>query len=338
MTEPSGIDVSILIVSYNTRALTLEALSSAVRETVQSSFETIIVDNASHDGSATALAQHPSKPHVIALHENIGFGRANNLAAKHARGRYILLLNPDTVVLDGAIDALVDFADAYPDAMIWGGRTVFADGSLYPTSCWGRMTLWNQFCRVTGLTGVFSQIEFFNGEGYGGWKHDTVRQIDIVSGCFLLIERNAWQALGGFDPHFFMYGEDADLCLRAQRMGAKPMVTPAATIVHLGGASETVRTAKMVRLLSAKASLISRHWHPLLSPVGQGLLALWPLSRAVALTCASAVTRSKGHRDAAKTWAEIWAQRAQWRSGYPVHDLSDGVSPTATAAALNTVA
>ncbi len=317
MTQSTGIDVSILIISYNTRALMLEAISSAVRETVQSSYEIIAVDNASHDGSADAIAQHPAKPKLIALTENIGFARANNLAAKHARGRYILLLNPDTVVLDGAIDALVGFADANPDAQIWGGRTTFADGRLNPASCWGRMTLWNQICRVTGLTALLPQFEVFNGETFGSWKRDSVRHVDIVSGCFFLIERSVWETHNGFDPLFYMYGEEADLCLRAAKAGAKPMITPAATIVHLGGASETARTAKMTKLLSAKASLMARHWHPLLSPIGKTLQALWPLSRAIALTAAGTLTRSEARLQTAHTWYEIWTLRKNWMHGYP---------------------
>ena len=315
------LDVSILIVSYNTCALTLEAVASAARETTRSSYEIIVVDNASHDGSAAALAAHPAKPRLITLYENIGFARANNLAAQQARGRYILLLNPDTIVRDGAIDTLVRFAGANPKALIWGGRTLFADGTLNPASCWHRMTLWNQFCRATGLTGVFPKSELFNGEAFGSWPRDTVRQVDIVSGCFFLIGREFWDELGGFDSHFFMYGEEADLCLRAARLGAKPMVTPTAAIVHLGGASEKARTAKMTKLLSAKASLILRHWHPILRPVGQMFLATWPLSRTIILTLASKVTGSQSQRDAARTWAEIWALRHVWVNGYP--ELSD---------------
>lgn len=338
MTSPSEIDVSILIVSYNTRALTLEAISSAARETVRSTFEFIAVDNASHDGSPQALAQHPVKPQLIALKANIGFARANNLAARYARGRYILLLNPDTAVLDGAIDALVEFADANPDAQIWGGRTVFADGSLNPASCWGRMTLWNQICRAIGLTGLLHRYEFFNGETFGSWQRDSVRQVDIVSGCFFLIRRSVWEEHSGFDPHFFMYGEEADLCLRAARSGAKPMITPAATIIHLGGASETARTAKMTKLLSAKASLIARHWHPLSAPIGQALLAFWPLSRAIALHAVSTLTRSKARRQTARTWYEIWTLRKSWMHGYPEYDANGDGTLTPCPATLNPAA
>ena len=231
-TASAEIDVSIIVVSYNTRQMTADALASVASGTRAASYEIIAVDNASSDGSAAMLATHPTRSQLIALKDNIGFARANNLAAKTARGRYLLLLNPDTIVHDAAIDRLVQFALDNPAARNWGGRTLFADGTLNPSSCWGRMSLWNLLCRATGLTGLFPKSELFNGEAFGGWRRDSVRQVDIVSGCFFLIEKDLWDHLGGFDPLFFMYGEEADLCLRAHALGARPVVTPDATIVH----------------------------------------------------------------------------------------------------------
>lgn len=312
---PSEIDVSILIVSYNTRAMTAAALASVAAESRLATSEIVAVDNASEDGSAEMLAAHPARPIAIALPRNVGFAAANNLAARSARGKYLLLLNPDTVVHDGAIDTLMAFAHANPAARIWGGRTVFADGSLNPSSCWSRMTPWNLFCRATGLTAIFPKSELFNGEAFGGWPRDTVRNVDIVSGCFLLIERTLWEELGGFDPDFFMYGEEADLCLRARSFGARPMVTPDATILHYGGASERTRADKMVRLLAAKALLICRHWHPATVGLGLALNAAWPLSRAIATGAAATLTR--GDKSSAEAWREIWARRSEWRRGYP---------------------
>ena len=284
------IDVSIIVVSYNTLALTRAALDSVVAQTHVARYEVIAVDNASADGSAGMIASHPIGADLIRLDENIGFARANTLAARRARGRYILLLNPDTVVLESAIDRLVAFADCHPEARIWGGRTYFADGSLNPSSCWKRMTVWNLICRATGLTGLFPRIGAFNSEAYGGWARHHPRHVDIVSGCFLLIDRPLWSALGGFDPIYFMYGEEADLCLRARALGANPLITPSAQIVHYGGASEPARAGKMVRLLAAKETLIERHWNPLLVPLGQALLAAWPLTRMLALSTAAAIT------------------------------------------------
>jgi GT2 family glycosyltransferase len=327
MSHSPHIDVSILIVSYNTSALTRAALDSVLAETHAASYEVIAVDNASSDDSAAMLAAHPIEARTFPLHDNIGFARANNLAARHARGRYLLLLNPDTVVLDGAIDKLVAFARTTPKSRIWGGRTLFAGKSLNPSSCWGRMTPWNLFCRATGLTGLFPRSELFNGEALGGWKRDTVRHVDIVSGCFFLIERDLWDGLRGFDPLFFMYGEEADLCLRAHAFSARPAITPAATIIHYGGASEPARTEKMVRLLAAKASLIDRHWNPWLAPIGRALLAAWPLTRAIATTAASFAAASQTRRDTAKSWRQIWSRRSEWRHGYASAAQTTRVKP-----------
>lgn len=304
------IDVSIIVVSYNTCALTRAALDSVLAETKDVSYQVIAVDNASRDGSAEMIASHQIKANFIRLNENVGFARANNIAARHARGRYLLLLNPDTVVLDRAIDKLVAFARQNPKARIWGGRTLYGTGTLNPSSCWGRMTPWNLFCRAIGLTGLFPRTEFFNGEAYGGWQRDSVRQVDIVSGCFFLIERELWEGLDGFDPLFFMYGEEADLCLRAHAFSARPKVTPEATIVHYGGASESARAGKMIKLLAAKISLVDRHWSALSAPLGRWLLTLWPLTRVIATSLAAPKS------EAAAAWREIWARRADWQNGY----------------------
>ena len=314
--QHAHIDVSILVVSYNTCAMTRAALNSVLTETKDISYEVIAVDNASVDGSAEMIASHPLHPQFIRLKENIGFARANNFAARRARGRYILLLNPDTLVLDHAIDKLVEFARKEPRSRIWGGRTLYASGSLNPSSCWGRMTLWNQFCRATGLTGLFPRSELFNGEAYGGWQRDSARRVDIVSGCFFLIERELWEGLNGFDPLFFMYGEEADLCLRAHAFSARPMITPIATITHYGGASEAARAGKMVRLLAAKVSLVDRHWQPHLAPAGRMLLAAWPLTRLVATSIRAAIVPSSANSETADAWRQIWQHRKEWQYGY----------------------
>ena len=313
MDRQQQLDVSIVVVSYNTRELTLACLDS-VRAGTRSRYELLIVDNASEDGSADAIAAHPIGTAVVRSAVNLGFARANNLAARSARAEFVLLLNPDTVVHDGAIDRLVAFARQQPAAGIWGGRTLFADGSLNMSSCWGRMTPWNLFCRASGLTGLFPRTTLFNGEAYGGWRRDSVGEVDIVSGCFLLIRRSLWEALGGFDPAFFMYGEEADLCLRAAQLGYRPMITPAATIVHLGGASERTRTGKMVKLLAAKVTLLRRHWPKSSQPLGVVLMLAWPLSRWLALAAAS-VVRPR-YAEAAATWRAIWRARDEWLGGY----------------------
>ena len=203
-------DLAIIIISYNTRDMTLAAIASAKTET-RTPHEIIVVDNASEDGSADFIAQAHPDVRLIRSNVNHGFGPAHDIALAHSRAPWVLLLNPDTIVLDRAIDQLMDFAQAQPAARIWGGRTLYADRTLNPTSCFARMTLWSVLCRVTGLNGVFRRSALFNSEYYGDWPRDSVREVDIVTGCFFLIRRDFWDRLGGFDPAFIMYGEEVDM-------------------------------------------------------------------------------------------------------------------------------
>lgn len=160
----------------------------------------------------------------------------------------------------GAIDELLAFADRTPGAGIWGGRTRFGDGSPNPTSCWRRPTPWSVFCSASGLAGVFKGSRLLNPESLGVLPDGAELPVDVVTGCLLLIDRALWERLEGFDPAFFMYGEDADLCLRARTLGARPMVTARADIVHYGGQSERVLADKLVRLYRARRQLYARYW------------------------------------------------------------------------------
>lgn len=309
--------LSIIVISYNTREITLDCLRSVYSQTHETDFELIVVDNNSTDSSAEAVNVEFSDIHLMARQDNLGFARANNLAAKEARGEYLLLLNPDTVVLNGAIDRLMAFAKATPEARIWGGRTLFGDRSLNPTSCWREMSLWSQFCWATGLLRVAPNSPIFNPEAYGGWKRDSVRQVDIVTGCFLLITRRDWEALGGFDKAFFMYAEEADLCLRARRdLGARPMITPEAEIVHYGGLSDTVRAAKMERLIRAKITLAEKHWGPVHTWLCRQIFQLLVLIRLAAYTLQAQLQENEAANKNANTWRQIWRKRDTWLGGY----------------------
>jgi hypothetical protein len=306
--------VSILVISYNTREMTLDCLRSVVAET-RGPYELIVLDNASADGSAEAIAAEFPDIRLIAHPDNLGFAEGNNVAARHARGEYLLLLNPDTLVLRGALDTLVAFARANPEAGIWGGRTLFADGALNPGSCWRRLDLWALAMRASGLGSLFRASPLFNAEGYGGWPRDTVRQVDIVTGCLFLIRRESWDRLGGFDPTYVMYGDEADLCRRAQAIGLRPMVTPDAEIVHYAGASQPVRADRTVRLNRGLMTLIRRHFPPWQQPLARGLMLAAPLSRTLAFDVMALVGAGDPERRAA--WRDVWRRRAEWRDGWP---------------------
>ncbi len=304
-------DVSIIVVNWNTCELTLACLRSVYAETREVSFELLVVDNASDDGSAAAIAETFPQAVLLPQTENLGFARANNVAAARARGEFLLLLNSDTVVFDQAIDRLVAFARANPEAGIYGGRTFFEDGTLNPSSCWSRSTPWSEYCHAVGLARVFRSSRLFNPESFGSWRRDTVRQVDIVSGCFFLIRRALWEQLGGFSPDFFMYGEEADLCLRAARLGARPLICPEAQIIHYGGKSERTAAGKLVKLLDARRRLIERHWPEFWIGFGRTMQKLGVVQR-LTLARLLALGGHKAAAERARTFAEVWRRRREW--------------------------
>lgn len=307
--------VSIMLVNWNTRELTLECLRSVYAETQGTPFEVIVVDNGSHDGSAEAIAREFPQVILMAEAENHGFAKATNISVERARGRYVLLLNTDTVVLDRAIDRLVAFAEANPAARIWGGRTVFEDGSLNPDSVWGRITPWSVFCLSVGLTSVFRRSSLFNPESYGDWQRDSVRHVDIVQGSFLLTERMFWNELGGFDLEFFMFCEEADLCARARARGARPLMTPDATIIHYGGRSTKNFARRMSYIYGGRIGLIERHFGRLWRPLGKSLTVLGAFLRAYCLGIMAFIWPQL--RPKADEWDVIWTQRDLWIDGPP---------------------
>lgn len=305
--DASEAELTVIIVSYNTNALNLAALRTLYETTHETRMHVVVFDNASSDGSADAIAAEFPQVELIRSPENLGFAKANNIVAETARTPWILLLNPDTECHPGAIDNLMRFARETPDAGIWGGRTVFRDGSLNMASCWNRMTLWSVFCRSSGVSAIMPGSEALNPEAMGNWQRDSVRAVDIVVGCFFLMQKPLWDELGGFDLKYFMYGEESDLCLRAAAKGYQPMVTPDAQIMHLVGAASSSSARKKVLVNRARTTLMRDHWPKWQVPLGLGIMWGGAGLRALAETLLRKGSRS--HR-------EIWAERGTWMAGY----------------------
>jgi GT2 family glycosyltransferase len=310
------LDLTIVVVSYNTREMTLACLNSVIEQTLSVRYEIIVVDNNSADGSSDALRSTFPTVKLLQPGHNLGFAQANNIAVLASRGKRLLLLNPDTLVLNRAIDNLYAFSETTPKARIWGGRTLFADGTLNPQSCWRQMSPWSMLCTLVGLS-LFRNSPIFYSEGYGGWARDTVRSVDIVTGCFFMIDRGLWKLLGGFDPTFFLYGEEADLCLRAAKFGARPIITPAATIVHYGGASEKEQAEKTIKVLAGKMTLLRRHWRPAKYRLGRLIMMCQALTRWGILSAAVILVRNAEWRLRADVWRDVWVARQRWINGWP---------------------
>ncbi len=312
-----GPDVTVIVVSFNTRDITIACLRSVLKHCLTLRLQIIVIDNASTDGSADAISREFPDVRLISAGENLGFARANNLAAQEAVGEYLLLLNPDTLLLDDAIAAVVACARRTPHAGIWGGRTLYGDRSLNPTSCWGFMSIRSIVLQMLGLSAALKRSEFFSPETYGRWQRDSEREVDIVTGCFLLISRSLWRELGGFDPRYFMYAEEADLNYRACRRGFRPRITPTATLVHLESQSDPIRVEKSIKVLRGKCTFVRLHWGPIRRWLGLTLLQVSPAVRSMAYRALGAFLRDPIKREKAQLWEEIFRRRREWLSGYP---------------------
>jgi hypothetical protein len=309
-------EVSVVVVTYQCKDEARRCFASLFDTTEDVSFELIVLDNASDDGTVEMIRTEFPQVRVLALGENIGFGPGVNRAADTAAGEYLLLLNPDTVVHPDAVDHLVAFARRHPENGVYGGRTLNPDGTVNPGSCWRRPTVWSLACFALGLSTAFKRSRLFDPESLGGWERDSVREVDIVTGCLLLIRRAQWNELGGFDPRFFMYGEDADLALRAAEVGLRPIVNPDSVITHEVGASSKVRSDKLILLFQSKVTLVRKHWGGASRPIGLGLLWLGVGLRAL---FANVTPRAGGHSE----WHRVWRARRRWFAGYPMVAASE---------------
>jgi N-acetylglucosaminyl-diphospho-decaprenol L-rhamnosyltransferase len=257
------VDVSILIVSYNTRDLIVECIESIHAQTSRHSYEIIVIDNDSDDDSVEVIRERFPDVKLIASGENVGFACANNVASEHASGRRLLLLNPDTLILENAIDTLLDFAGQNPGNRMWGGRHVFRDGSMNTYNCWTDYTFWTVFCSCTGLARFFPNSALLNPRPYPKYDRMSVKEVDVITGCYLLIDTDLWNDLGGFDRDFFLFAEEVDLCVRARRVGARPLITPDSKIVHDGGGSAPIRSEdRRIQLLKAERQFHRKHFGP----------------------------------------------------------------------------
>lgn len=318
-------DASVVIVSFNTRQLTLRCLQELLASrTPDVSFDVTVVDNASADGSADAIAAGFPEVRLIRLTENVGWGRAVNRGTVASDGEYVLLLNPDTTPVGHPVADLVTFARQHPEQRLYTGRTLRPDGSDDGYSCWGLPTLWSLLGFATGLTTVLPRQRWANPEGLPHYDRRTVREVPAVSGCCMLVERSLFYRLGGFDPVYFLYSDDIDLCARARSLGARPVVVPAAAVIHIGGASST-SDGQRVRLLRGRATYVRRRW-----PRSRARLALGLMTAGVGLRALGKSVLGKD-RSRGIDWATVWRERRVWLAGWPeVDEPRPPLSPLAT--------
>ena len=236
-------DISVVIVSWNTRELTLQCLDS-LADTGGLQTEIIVVDNASHDGSPDSIETLFPKVRIIRNPCNLGFSGANNIGIRQSMGDYICLVNSDVVVLRGCLSNMYHYMEAHPGIGLLGPKILWPDARTVQRSCMGYPTIWNMLCRALGMDALFPQLKIFGGFLMPHWRHNNVREVDVINGCFWMVRRSAMNVVGLLDENFFMYAEDIDWCKRFKDQGWRVVFYPGAEAIHYGGASSAAMPAR----------------------------------------------------------------------------------------------
>ncbi len=242
--------LSVIIVNWNVRDLLRECLRSIEDEKGDLSLEIIVVDSASNDDSVAMVRSEFPSVHLIACTENVGFPRGNNLGLQEARGDYLLLLNPDTVIVDDALAVLVSYLQANPDVGVVGPQLLNPDGSVqssrrrFPTAATG-------FFESTWLEGLAPGIlrRYYALD----LPDAATADVDWLTGACIMVPRSAYEAVGGLDEGYFMYSEELDWCRRIKESGRRVVYYPAAQVIHhVGKSSEQAVTARHINFNQAK--------------------------------------------------------------------------------------
>jgi len=238
--------ISVVIVSYDVREHLLDTLR-ALFASSDASIEALVVDNASRDGSADAVEAEFPQATVIRNTSNLGFGRASNAGLARARGEFVLLLNPDVLVEADCIKTLAAFLTDTPGAGAAGPKLSRPDGTLDLAARRGFPTPRAAFYRLTMLSRLFPKSRRLNRYNLGYLPEDEIHEIDAGTAACLMLRRSAVKQVGPFDPDYFMYGEDIDLCFRLKQAGWKIFYVPSAAATHVKGASSRQATSAMLR-------------------------------------------------------------------------------------------
>jgi N-acetylglucosaminyl-diphospho-decaprenol L-rhamnosyltransferase len=256
-TDSDVADITIAIVNYNTAVLLDRLFSALAAARGRLRLQIIVIDNVSRDNSLDILREKYPFVELIANDSNVGFGRANNQALAHMRGRYLLLLNTDAFVSPDTLVKTLDFMEGNPRCGVLGVKLVGEDGVLQP-SCRFFPTPWNVFLAANGLSRYFPRTRLVDDMS---WDHQSTRQCDWVPGCFYLVRKAVLDQLGLFDPRFFLYYEEVDHCRRVRQAGWNVIYYPYTEVVHTGGESAKsdaplTRAGRQISKLQVESELL----------------------------------------------------------------------------------
>lgn len=250
-------DCVVAIVNYNTRELLRDCLASVVQTRPR---QVVVVDNASSDGSAEMVRAEFPNVDLRANQTNPGYGAAANQAIMGCEAPYVLLLNSDTLLRPGALDALTDYLDRYPRAGVVGPRLVNPDGSLQ-RSCFPFPTPLDTFIVLSNLYKLIQRTPLLREAYLRTWSHNSPRVVPWVLGAALAFRREAFEAVGGFEEAYIMYSEEVDLCYRLKAAGWETHYAPVTDVTHIRGASTSQRRVAMeIRRVTSTRQFYRRHF------------------------------------------------------------------------------
>ncbi|GAB6194005.1 glycosyltransferase family 2 protein [Desulfocastanea catecholica] len=230
------VDISIVIVSWNAKDYLQKCIDSIYKENKKCDIEVIVVDNASTDGSQDMVRTRFPQVQLICNNDNLGFAKANNIGIKQSSGKYLSLINSDVEILSDCFSQMLCYMEEHQDIGILGPMILNSDKTLQ-RSCRGFPNLWNLLCRALALDSVFPKVKLFGGDMMGYWPHDSIHDVEVLSGCFWFINRKALDDVGLLDEVFFIYAEDFDWCKRFADAGWRRIYFPLVQAIHYGGAS-----------------------------------------------------------------------------------------------------
>jgi hypothetical protein len=294
-------DLSIVIVNWNTRELLRDCLTSVLSPCGGLAVEILVVDNASSDGSAAMVRAGFPAVRLIESPRNIGFAAGNNLALRQVRGRHVFLLNSDTLVRGDVLADAVAWLDAHPSAGVVGPLVLNSDGTLQP-SCSSFPTLRNLALQLLGVT----RIARLDGYRLTGWDRSTARRVEVVSGAAMFVRRAAMEEVGLLDESFFFYGEETDWCHRFVRAGWEVVFVPLPAVTHFGGGSVRALNHRRDVLLTEGVTRLHRKHGGLLAGLACfAILSAHNLTRAAFWSIPAAF--AKGARARAAHFARVSA-------------------------------
>jgi GT2 family glycosyltransferase len=231
-------NISIIIVNYNAKDYLYNCIQSILNNNSKLSIEILIVDNLSTDGSVNYIKDSFPFINIIENNNNLGFAKGNNIGIAKSSGKYIMLINPDVVLMEGCLENIYEFMENNTNIGLLGPKIIDSCGKTQ-RSCMGFPTIWNSFCRSLYLDRMFPKIKLFGGLLLGYWGHDYNKSVDVINGCFWAVRRKAMENVGLLDESFFMYGEDIDWCRRFHYHGWDVYFYKDAEAIHFGGVSSS---------------------------------------------------------------------------------------------------